>query len=550
MMSSLVLGIAWSVWARHRVGFVVAAALLAVVAVTFPILVAITPSGAVALVVLAPLVGIIAFVLNSLLFVEDAGSLTSRYPRYMLTLPVRTGTLVFWPMLFASVGAGLTWVAVALLVYRPAGYDAPVLFPALGLSGLMAWAQAVAWMPIRVFWVREVTTILMAIILGCLGGLPIWLMVTGAGSSAMLAVVLLIYIGSGFVVGWAAVDSDRHGIAWRFWPAQSTLARFARVLPQCRLRRAFRSPFDAQLSYEWACHGLMLNGFTGAIFFLIWGILLSRQGRGTPEWLAMIFALLPIVLVTTIAATGTAFGRFGPFWSHQRGVAQPITFIATRPMTSARLVAAKFRMAATSVIFNWVLAVVGTTCWLVASDNLENAEVLIRQFFSRYPGVKGFAIIALTCILLPALSWRFLTGALVPVLTGRRWVADGAVWIYVSFLAAVGGLGVWLESSAPDPLAQLYPVIPFLVAAFVLIKAAAAVAGFRRTLQLGLMSWRNIASVLGLWLSLTACGVALGVSMGPIAFAPWPILVLGVASLVPLARFPLATLAMDWNRHR
>ncbi len=211
----------------------------------------------------------------------------------MLALPVRTRTLVFWPMLFVSAGAGLLWVAVALLIYRPAGYHAPVLIPALGLAGLMAWAQALAWMPIRVFWVREFTTIFLAMILGCLGALPIWIMFTGAGSVGLVAVVLLAYIASAFLVGWAAVASDRHGIAWRFWPAQATLARFARVLPQSRPRRPFRSPFDAQLSYEWGCHGLMLNGFVSVILFVIWGVLLLRQGHGTPQWLAIVLRFCP-----------------------------------------------------------------------------------------------------------------------------------------------------------------------------------------------------------------------------------------------------------------
>ena len=74
----------------------------------------------------------------------------------MLTLPVRTRTLVFWPMLFASASGGLLWVGDALLIYRPAGYQLPVLVPALGLAGFMAWAQAVAWMPFRNFMLREV----------------------------------------------------------------------------------------------------------------------------------------------------------------------------------------------------------------------------------------------------------------------------------------------------------------------------------------------------------------------------------------------------------
>jgi hypothetical protein len=51
---------------------------------------------------------------------------------------------------------------------------------------------------------------------------------------------------------------------------------------------------------------------------------------------------------------------------------------------------------------------------------------------------------------------------------------------------------------------------------------------------------------------LTGCGIAMAVLVGPTSAVPlsWPVIALGVATLVPLVRFPLAMLALDWNRHR
>jgi hypothetical protein len=550
-MNSLAFAIAWSVWSRHRASFIIAAGMLAALAIAFPFLVAMTDAGAMAVTSIAPLIAIFAFVLNSLLFVEDAGSLSSRYPRYMLTLPVRTRMLVFWPMLFVTTGGGLLWLAAAFLIYRPAGYQPPVLIPALALAGLMAWAQAIAWMPVRTAWVREVATIILVGVLGTLGALPVWVM-AASGSAGLAASLLITYIAAAYLVAWAAVASDRRGTAWRIWPARVTLAKLTGPLPVAHPKRPFRSPFSAQISYEWGCHGLMLSGFVAITLFIIWGILLLRQGRGTPEWLALIFTILPIVIVATIASTGTAFGRFRPFWVHTRGLVRENTFVATRPMTTARLVAAKYLMAAQSVIINWTLAVAGTAGWLLVSDNLDNARILVRDFFTRYPGAQGSAIIALACILLPALSWRFLTGALVPVLTGRRWVADGAVGLYLAFLAAVGACCFWLANSDPNQMARLVAPIPFLVVGFASVKGIAAVAGYHSALRRGLMSRGNVAGLLGLWLVLTACGIALAVLVGPMPYLSvrWPILFLSIGVIVPLARFPLATLALDWNRHR
>ncbi len=218
--------------------------------------------------------------------------------------------------------------------------------------------------------------------------------------------------------------------------ARSDLAVLARILAiqadrnplgVCSSKKAAASLCHwAQVWYEWNCHGLMLNGFVGATLFMVWGVLLGSGGHGSTQWFAMILVILLIVVVAVIGASRPSFGRFRPFWSHTRSFE---TFIAVRPMSSGRLVAAKFQMSVVSVLWNWALAVAGTTFWIVVSGNSYNAMIVARDLFNRYPGGRGFAIIALACVLLPALSWTLLTLLLVPVLTGRRWVADSAVYL-------------------------------------------------------------------------------------------------------------------------
>ena len=277
----------------------------------------------------------------------------------------------------------------------------------------------------------------------------------------------------------------------------------------------------------------MLNGFVAVILFIIWGILLLRQGHGTPEWLALIFTILPIVIVATIASTGTAFGRFRPFPAGPSpgGYARENTFVATRPMTTARLVAAKYLMAAQSVIINWTLAVAGTIgCWLLVSDNLDNAGILVRSFFTRYPGAQGSAIIALACILLPVRFELEIPDRVtrVPVLTGRRHQGDrrGRLALPCWILAAAGRRAVsgWRSRIPTSELARILSVapIPFLVVGIASVKGAiAAVVGYHSALKRGLMSWGNVAGLLGLWLVLTACGIALsGPFLGPMPYGP------------------------------
>ena len=133
-----------------------------------------------------------------------------------------------------------------------------------------------------------------------------------------------------------------------------------------------------------------------------------------------------------------------------------------------------------------------------------------------------------------------------------RWVADGAVWLYLAFLVASWRSRVLAGEVEPEHMLGSIRRIPLLVVGIVLVKGAAAVAGFRATACQGLMSWRNIVARSESVVCLTGCGVALAVLALPASALPLsrPILALCVATLVPLARFPLATLALDWNRHR
>ena len=98
-MDTPAVAIARSIWWRNRRSFIVSAAALAVSAALYPLLFAITrrQSGYWPLVLL-PLICVFALVWNGLLFVEEPGNLSSQYPRHMLTLPLRTFTLVVWPL--------------------------------------------------------------------------------------------------------------------------------------------------------------------------------------------------------------------------------------------------------------------------------------------------------------------------------------------------------------------------------------------------------------------------------------------------------------------
>jgi hypothetical protein len=215
------------------------------------------------------------------------------------------------------------------------------------------------------------------------------------------------------------------------------------------------------------------------------------------------------------------------------------------------MVAAKFRMATVSLVVTWLLAAVGAAVWIAYSDNLTSARILWREFLGSYPPGRGIAIVLLACLLMPAVSWRFMTGSIAPVLSGRKWIADGLGWLYLAALPVLASIGVSLWAD-PGLLPRVQAIVPWLVVTAAVLKGILAIASFRGALRRGLLDWTAIGGVLGLWLGLTACGIGLATLAAPATGLPVSPLIaaLGVATFVPLVRFPLSTLALDWNRHR
>src|SRR5205814_8057911 len=60
---------------------------------------------------------------------------------------VSTTALTLWPMLYGAAAMAILWLATRFLAVWPAGFDIPVIWPALAAVSLLAWTQALTWMP-------------------------------------------------------------------------------------------------------------------------------------------------------------------------------------------------------------------------------------------------------------------------------------------------------------------------------------------------------------------------------------------------------------------
>jgi len=257
------------------------------------------------------------------------------------------------------------------------------------------------------------------------------------------------------------------------------------------------------------------------------------------------FLAMPVFFA---AGSGTSLGRLKQIWISSRGFQ---TFVLVRPMTSGGLVAAKFRMALASVLLSWSITIVLMVLWVITRGRTAAVPGLVLVFFHHFGAGRGAAILALAIVLLPALTWKHFTDGVAPVLTGRRWIADATVYAFLVFITVLAAIIAWLANHPAD-LPRLIAAIPWLAVLAALVKGIVAVAAFRATLRLGLIDPPAVWRILAGWLVFSSTASALAyllASAGP-EVVPKIIMVLGVAAFVPLARFPLSILALEWNRHR
>src|SRR6266480_2476899 len=137
-------------------------------------------------------------------FAGDLAARHSMYPARMFTLPVTNAALVGWPMLYGTAAVAILWLAARLFAVWPSGIEIPVIWPALLAAALLAWTQALTWMPYGLPGIRLIIAVL------CLAALDTVVLVAihfKAGEHTMVAIlgpqVPLAYLVARFAVARA-----------------------------------------------------------------------------------------------------------------------------------------------------------------------------------------------------------------------------------------------------------------------------------------------------------------------------------------------------------
>jgi len=545
-MRSPAVAIAWEFRQRHRWGLIAFAVyLLGLAVIKFLVLepghpLRLESGEAFAFVVMLPMTSAMVYFLAVFTFglSGDLAGRQSMYPARMFTLPVTTTALAGWPMLYGTVTVSFLWVAIRALGLWPTGIDVPLIWPAPLAAVLLAWTQVLMWMPYGLRGMRVIVVVLWLTVIDTIVLLAIhfnaseWMMVAGLVPQLPLA----------YLAARIAVARARRGDVPDWRRASARAERVADV-PE-RRRKTFRSPERAQMWFEWRRHGMSLPVLVAIL--LPFELALLFAGTNAP---VLVFIILLGVLLTPpfmAAFTAASVSKSNPYAADSLVVTP---FLATRPLTSAALIAAKLKAMMLSTLAAWLLVLVAIPVALVWSDTWPMVSGRARAVTTLIGPTRAIVILLLILSAFIAATWKQLVQSLYIGLTGREWVMRASVFLTLSFLVFLGPLLQWIIDN-DDVQAALWDALPLILAILVGLKMSAAAVTAVRHYRSPLLSDRTLVVGAAIWCSVVLALYGLLVWIVDTPIFPSYFLALVAILAIPLARLSAAPLALAWNRHR
>ena len=546
-MRSPAFAIAWEFRQRHRWGLIALAGYLLVLGTIKLLLIETgqtvnmdTPERF-ALVVVVPLTATFTYFLAVFSFGLD-GDLAARqsmYPARLFTLPVTTAALAGWPMLYGTTAMAILWLATRLFAVWPSGFDIPVIWPALLAAALLAWTQALTWMPYGLPGLRVIIAVLWLAAIDAV----VLLALHYRARELLMVAFLTPQVPLAYLAACFAVARARRGDVpdWRGMFVR--LGRIADLL--ARRRENFPSPERAQVWFEWRRHGRSLPALVGILlpFELA---LLFLAGNDTP---ALVFYTLLGALLTPIFMAGFAAATVRASNPHAGDSWDLTPFTATRPLTSAALIAARLKATIWSTLAAWLLVLVAIPLALTLSGTwpivIDRASRGIEAV-GRLRAIV-FALLGISALL--ASTWKQLVQSLYIGLSGREWIVKSSVLLTLSFLTALGPLAQWIIGNRDVELA-IWNALPWIPAVLVGLKMSAAIWVATRLYRSRLLSDHTLVTGAACWLVVVLALYSLLAWLVSTPHIPHYFLLLIAILQIPLARLSAAPLALAWNRHR
>jgi hypothetical protein len=268
-------------------------------------------------------------------------------------------------------------------------------------------------------------------------------------------------------------------------------------------------------------------------------LLLFIPGNDTaPIVFLILFAVLftpPFMAAFAAAALGTITSS-GPF-------------MATRPLTSASLIAAKLKMTVWSTLAAWLLVIFFLGGALLLSGRMPVVVERARAGAEVTGTIRLIAAVLFVFAALVASTWKHLVQSLCIGLTGRDWLIKGSVFLALAVLVALGPLADGIIRNR-NVQSAIWNGLPWMLVALVCLKMIAGSWIAIRLYDSRLLSDRTLALGAACWLVtvLALYGVLEWFAASPLV----PRYFLGAIAIlqVPLVRVSAAPLALAWSRHR
>jgi hypothetical protein len=471
-----------------------------------------------------------------------AGDLAARqsiYPARMFALPVTTRALSGWPMLYGAAVMASLWLGTALLA-RAWDVHLPFVWPALLLVVSLAWTQALTWIPYGLPGLRVIVVVLWLTALDAV----VLLAIHYQASEPLMVAILAPQLPLAWLTARSALARARRGDL-PDWGKK--LTRRERIEGEALTRQPdpFASPARAQTWFEWRRHGRSLPGLVALLlpFQLAFLFVIRREPP------ALVFETLFFILLTPpfmAAFAATRISRANPEARESSGVTP---FEATRPLTSAALVAARLKMAIWSTLLAWLMVVI----FLPLGLGLSGTWPMVIDRVGRLAGVFGtpraIVILLLVFSSLLVATWTLLVQSLYIGLTGRTWIIRSSGFLILLFFIVLGPVAEWIIDDQRVQ-ARIWNALPEILAALVLAKVLAAAWAAIRLYSGRLLRDRALITAAACWVVavLTLYGLLAWLFFFPLM----PRYLLGLLAIlfIPLARLFAAPLAYAWNRHR
>lgn len=535
--------IAWEFLQRHRWG------LIAVLATIFTLggikIAALTTQAhhdiddvTFALLVPVPLAATFCYLLAVFTFgiSGDLAARESMYPPRMLTLPVSSAALAGWPMLYGCVSMVLLWFAMRIAGIFPSGFDVPKYWPALFAASLLAWTQALTWLPYPLRGMRIVVSIALLVSID----IVVFTALENKVREGTMFLLLAPLVPLAYVAALSAVRRARRGDV----PDWSLAQPFAPGLAHSPVRPDFQSAARAQLWFEWRQYGRTLPLLVAIVLPV--GLSLLFLFHETPVIVFEIVVgavLMPPFLAIFAAA---AAGKSSANASNSYGISP---FMATRPVEDRALVVGKWQAALLSTLAAWAIVILAVPVALIWSDATEPIISIARNVDDALGRPRAIILGLIVLVMLIGSTWKQLVQGLYIAMSGRDWAVKGIAFATL-VLVTVGFLALGWILDSRYRIALVLNSVPWLMAAFVALKLVLAMRVMQHGAERGLFTRKQLVVGAIVWdlCVLVVYGV-LALILPEILVRRYFLLLVAML-VVPFVRLAAAPLAVAENRHR